>query len=98
MEDLRSLLNQLKKELVLLPDVVKKIIKETNQVADDLDNHFTHVTRAKIGGAVTSLTGGILCAVGFGLSFLTFGASLGLSIAGKFVLFYGEIDCFPCQN
>ena len=78
MEDLRSLLNQLKKELVLLPDVVKKIIKETNQVADDLDNHFTHVTRAKI--------------------FLTFGASLGLSIAGKFVLFYGEIDCFPCQN
>ena len=85
MKDLTSLLNQLKKELFLFADKVENIIKEADQVADDLDNHFTHVTRAKIGGAVTSITGGILCVVGFGLSFVTFGASLGLSIAGKFV-------------
>ena len=97
-QDLTSLLNQLKEELFLLSDMVKRVVMEANQVADDLDNHFTHVTRATIAGTVSSITGGILCAVGFGLSFVTFGASLGLSIAGKFVLFYGEIDCFPFQN
>lgn len=96
--DLTSRLKQLREDLYLLLNMVKKIENEANQVADDLDNHFTHITRATIAGSVSSLTGGILCAVGFGLSFVTFGASLGLSIAGKFILFNGEIDCFPYQN
>ena len=97
-QDVTSLLSQLKEELFLLSDMVRKVVMEANQVANDLDSHFSHVTRATIAGAATSITGGILCAVGFGLSFVTFGASLGLSIAGKFVLFYWKIDCFPCQN
>jgi hypothetical protein len=34
-------------------------------------------------GSETAIVGGILGVVGFGLSFVTFGASLGLTIAGK---------------
>lgn len=58
-------------------------VTEINGIADNLDGHFDRISKAKIGGSAAGIAGGIMAAVGFGLSFVTFGASLGLIIAGK---------------
>lgn len=60
----------------------KEATNEIKALADNLDEHFGRIMKAKIGGSTAGIAGGILAAVGFGLSFVTFGASLGLSIAG----------------
>ncbi|XP_052074755.1 uncharacterized protein LOC127712401 [Mytilus californianus] len=59
-----------------------QIVNELTSLADNLDEHFQNIAKAKIGGSAAGIVGGILAIVGFGLSFVTFGASLGLSIAG----------------
>jgi uncharacterized membrane protein YgaE (UPF0421/DUF939 family) len=58
-------------------------VVELEELANNLDEHFKKISKAKVGGAAGAIVGGILGIVGFGLSFVTFGASLGLTIAGK---------------
>ncbi|XP_053400552.1 uncharacterized protein LOC128557311 [Mercenaria mercenaria] len=63
----------------------KKIpILTTNllKYADDLDKAYKDIKISKIAGQSGCVVGGVLAVVGFGLSFVTFGASLGLCIAG----------------
>lgn len=66
-------------------------VKELKELAVNLDDHFQKICKAKIAGSTTSLGGGILAVVGFGLSFVTFGASLGLTIAGSIIAGAGGI-------
>ncbi|XP_052075427.1 uncharacterized protein LOC127712861 [Mytilus californianus] len=59
-----------------------QVVTELNSLADNLDQHFQKIAKAKIGGSAAGVVGGVMATVGFGLSFVTFGASLGLAIAG----------------
>lgn len=61
----------------------EKTVNEIRSLADNLQEDVRRTPHVKAGGATAGIIGGALCAVGFGLSFVTFGASLGLSIAGK---------------
>lgn len=58
-----------------------QVVTELNSLADQ---HFQKIAKAKIGGSSAGVVGGVMATVGFGLSFVTFGASLGLVIAGTF--------------
>jgi transketolase len=42
---------------------------ELEELANNLDEHFKRICKAKVGGATGAIGGGILAAVGFGLSF-----------------------------
>ncbi|VDH97390.1 Hypothetical predicted protein [Mytilus galloprovincialis] len=64
------------------PTVV--VVVELKDLADSLDNHFKKISKAKVFGSITSIGGGIMAGIGFGLSFATFGASLGLTLAGQY--------------
>lgn len=64
-------------------ELIQLTINLFRNMADELDVHFGRINGAKIGGSSAAIIGGILATVGFGLSFVTFGASLGLSIAGN---------------
>lgn len=64
--------------------ICSQVVTELNLLADNLDQHFQKIAKAKIGGSAAGVVGGVMATVGFGLSFVTFGASLGLAIAGTF--------------
>lgn len=66
-----------------LINISEEASEQLMEIADELDKHANNVNKAKVGGAAGAVAGGAMCAVGFGLSFVTFGASLGLVIAGK---------------
>jgi hypothetical protein len=77
-----SSLRSMKVQLYQLVDEIDALLVELEELANNLDEHFKRICKAKVGGAAGAIGGGILAAVGFGLSFVTFGASLGLTIAG----------------
>lgn len=52
------------------------------EIADNLDGHSSRINKTKVGGSTVAIVGTILGGVGFGLSFVTFGASLVLTIVG----------------
>ena len=79
----RSRLVCLKGHLYQWIDENDALVVELGELADNLDEHFNNISKGKVGGATGAIVGGILGVVGFGLSFVTFGASLGLTIAGK---------------
>src|SRR4051794_1086526 len=61
---------------------IQEIVGEFRTIAKRLHNHHRNATIAKISGSSIGIVGGVLIILGFGLSFVTFGASLGVSIAG----------------
>ncbi|CAC5361450.1 unnamed protein product [Mytilus coruscus] len=75
-------LSNFKETLFEWTESCEQTVKEINALADNLDEHFGRISKAKIGGSTAGIVGGVMAAVGFGLSFVTFGASLGLTIAG----------------
>ncbi len=48
----------------------------------DVEESYDKSRKARVAGSTTSVVGGTLFIIGFGLSFVTLGASLGLTIAG----------------
>ncbi|CAC5387502.1 unnamed protein product [Mytilus coruscus] len=84
-------LRRFQKTLIEWTESCHLTIKEILAIADNLDGHFERISKAKIGGSAAGITGGILAAVGFGLSFVTFGASLGLTIEGGIIAGAGGI-------
>ena len=77
-----SSLRSMKVQLHQLVDDIDALLVELEELANNLDEHFKRICKAKVGGATGAIGGSILVAVGFILSFVTFGASLGLTIAG----------------
>ncbi|XP_060556326.1 uncharacterized protein LOC132716992 [Ruditapes philippinarum] len=53
--------------------------------ADELDAAYKNIKISKVAGQSGCVVGGVLAVIGFGLSFATFGASLGLCIAGGII-------------
>ena len=76
---LESLRNDLYDLIDQTPDLVNKL----NDLADEVDKVFKDVKISKVVGASAAIGGGVLTGAGFILSFLTFGAAFGLSVAGK---------------
>ena len=68
--------------------MVEKIIGLLKDLADELDKIYKGVKISKVVGASVAIGGGVLAFVGFVLSFFTFGASFGLTIAGKRIYNY----------
>ncbi|XP_067687176.1 apolipoprotein L3-like [Haliotis asinina] len=58
------------------------VVQQLLELADELDKEEREVDIAKIGFASTGAVGGGLALLGFGLSFVTFGASLILTAVG----------------
>ena len=81
--NLRSRCFSIKGKLYAMNVETLAMVAELEKIADALDEHFKNITKAKVGGSTAAILGGILAGIGFGLSFATFGASLGLCIAGK---------------
>lgn len=73
----------LKDQLYQWVDDTSALVVDLEKLADNLDEHFKNISKAKVGGATGAVVGGLLAAAGFGFSFVTFGASLGLAVAGK---------------
>ncbi|CAG2257304.1 unnamed protein product [Mytilus edulis] len=78
----------LKVELQRFENELLDWLKETQSVietlvflAKELDDYFSRISKAKIGGSTAGIVGAVLGIVGLSLSPITFGASLGLSIA-----------------
>lgn len=69
-------------QLIVLTD---ELIETLDGLADEVDKCFKKVTITKVTGSACAIFGGVLGIVGFGLSFVTFGTSLGLCIAGGVV-------------
>ena len=90
--ELLELLNQLKEELVLLLDMGKRVVVEANQVAYVGEYGFTLGSMQKIICFVAPLL--VTCSV-CKIFQIMYARS---PVAGKFVLVYGKIDCFSCQN
>lgn len=74
---------QLRRFYINFANTAEEASKKLDDVADALDKHTQNVNIANVSGATGELAGALMCAVGFGLSFYTFGASLGLGIAGE---------------
>ena len=66
-------------------DDTDALMEDLEELADNPDEYFNRISKAKVGGA----PGTILGFVGLGLLFVTFGASLGLDIAGKSFVTFG---------
>ena len=78
----RSRFLRLKNQLDEWVDETDGLMVELEEIADNLDWHFRNISKAKVAGGTGAVAGGILAITGFVLSFFTFGASLGLVIAG----------------
>lgn len=80
--NLHSRLFSMKDRLYQLFEEIVAMVVELEELANNLDKLFKKISIGKVGGSVAAIVGGILAAIGIGLSFVTFGASLGLCIAG----------------
>ncbi|XP_063404599.1 uncharacterized protein LOC134688062 [Mytilus trossulus] len=87
----RQRLCHFKETLFEWTESCEQTVKEINNLADNLDEHFGRISKAKIGGSTAGIVGGVMAAVGFGLSFVTFGASLGLTVAGGVIAGAGGV-------
>lgn len=57
-------------------------VAELKKIKEDIFNVCQNARRSKMAGAITSLVGGGLAAIGFGLIPVTFGGSVALSVLG----------------
>ncbi|KAH3747662.1 uncharacterized protein LOC127847175 [Dreissena polymorpha] len=71
---------------------LQKLRQDTKEVADALlvisrEFHIVYLDskKATIKGSTAGVVGGTLAAIGFGLSFVTFGASIGLTVVGALI-------------
>ena len=83
MDSPSEVLESLRADLFWMIDETPRLTDKLMQLADQVDEVFKGVKIGKLTGASTAIVGGVLAAIGFGLSFATFGASFGLTIAGK---------------
>ncbi len=90
LEESVKLFNSFTETLRDLLKVLYEILDLLNEAKQSIEEgHYKHHA-AKVAGVSASIVGGILLITGFGLSFVTFGASLGLTIAGGTVAALGS--------
>ena len=77
-----KIVDQLEKELKNYLRIRKQTINELQSLKRDLEESYHKSRKAIVGGAVGAVTGTALGILGFGLVFVTFGASLSLMVTG----------------
>ncbi len=82
---------QLQEAVQVWAPIREKAIEDIEEKITDLIRKRRNTSIAKIAGATTSIGGSILAVVGFALTPVTFGASLGLGIGGAAIATAGGI-------
>ncbi|XP_052067811.1 uncharacterized protein LOC127707338 [Mytilus californianus] len=85
MQQLRNEMENFEETLLKWVANSETAIKTLQTLAEELNVHFSRIRKTKIGGSAAGIVGGVLGIVGLALTPVTFGASLGLSIAGGVV-------------
>ena len=87
-DDIYAKLKEVEDSLSKLREIRRKTIQELEKLIakakaeEEARKHGRNTKIANISGSSVAIVGVILGVVGFGLSFVTFGASLGLTVAG----------------
>ena len=69
----------------------KTTLANLRKMKQEVEESYDKSRKARIGGTTATITGSILTIIGFGLGFVTLGASLGLSIAGGLLAAAGGV-------
>ena len=77
-----GIVDELEKELREALEIREKTTAELLSLKREIEESYDKSRKAKIGGAVAAVTGSALGILGFGLAFVTFGASLSLMVVG----------------
>ncbi|XP_041100052.1 uncharacterized protein LOC121312121 [Polyodon spathula] len=86
-----ELLKEFVKEYEKEKQEIEELLTELNIIADGLDKVDRDCTIAKTAGSSAGVVGGVLTIVGIALVPVTFGASVGLSIAGTVTAVAGTV-------
>lgn len=63
-------------------------VEELNNLANNLDDHFSRIKKAKITGSAVAIGGTVLVIVGLALIPVSFGTSVIFSIAGSYIVVF----------
>ena len=61
---------------------VNRAVKQLTELKEAVEKSYNDSRKARIAGTTATVTGSVIAITGFGLSFVTLGASLGLTVAG----------------
>lgn len=84
-------LMQVQAELRMVLTIRRQTLKQLEQLKQDIEISYDRSRKSRIGGTVGTVVGSVLAITGFGLGFVTFGASLGLTIAGTVMAAAGGV-------
>ena len=81
------------KELIdkYLNDVGPQAVAELTELKRAIEKSYNDSRKARIAGTTATVTGSVIAIAGFGLSFVTLGASLGLTVAGAVLAAAGGV-------
>ena len=81
------------KELIddYLQNVKPKAVAELTDLKEAIEKSYNDSRKARIAGTTATVTGSVIAITGFGLSFVTLGASLGLTVAGAVLAAAGGV-------
>ena len=83
----RIKLMSLRADLYKMIDQTPELTGTLVDLAEEIDEVFKAANKSKIVGASFAVGGGLMAGVGFVLTFCTFGAAFGLTIAGRLHFF-----------
>ena len=78
-------LEELKKELLTALELRAHTEKSFEELIKEIEQSYDKSRKAKLGGTVATVTGSTMGIAGFGLAFVTLGASLPLLVAGAII-------------
>ena len=94
--DIRSQLKGLNTDLCDISDETDNLVQSFHRLADKLDSYSKHGRKARLAGTVVAISGGVLCAVGVGLTFVTIGLSVGITVIGKLLSQFDPLASEAC--
>lgn len=86
LSELSNLLPKLKNSAIGFHRNSDNVIKHIENLIKEINEDNTKFNIAKIAGSTAGVVGGVVSAVGFGLAFVTAGASITLCAAGSYRL------------
>ena len=91
MDEGMQTLQDIKLKIEKMLGVRELTLVNLHSLREDIEKSYDKSRKAKIGGTTATITGSILGIVGFGLAFVTFGASLGVAIPGAILTASGGV-------
>ena len=91
LEQATATLSNLNEAIVNLLGSRETTIRSLKWLKHEVEESYDKSRKARIAGTTGTIVGSVLAITGFGLSFVTFGASLGLTIAGSILAASGGL-------